>query len=421
MGSNRLGVNCGLFIIFLASLVVLPVKFLLPGRMLLKKDFHPLVTKDVSKDALQYNGSLPGHFLNHKMSISIGPMGFPMIIHSPTELKSSSYNASAALIKWYEDNRDWCKDSVDTYGGILFRGFALTNPIEFDQVIAGIHSESEGTGVYLGTAPRKKIEGTRFVSSASEISGTAAIPVHLELCYTPFPPPRLYFFVEQLNTGIGGQTPLADFRQVWRDFPIDLKNKILKRGLLYKRRYYNEDLGKLVDPLQHKSWQAMFLTSNKSVVEEMSRSEGFDPHWDESDNLLLTHRAVIYRNHNNTNEDYWSTHFNVLHAGTTTVPLAYAAQILDDSRALLPYFVLSWMIYIRHDILKQPYGHDMVYGDDESEMSWNDAMTIRKLIYKNTWIFDWKVGDMLILDNHRIAHGRMPFYGGSRKVYVAWQ
>ncbi|RYG66439.1 hypothetical protein EON64_09760 [archaeon] len=230
----------------------------------------------------------------------------------------------------------------------------------------------------------------------------------------------MYFFVEKPNPSPGGQTPLSDFRQVWRDLPAGLREKLLQRGLLYKRRYFNEQLGS-VDPLQHKSWQAMFMTDNQSRVEEVAATQGFTASWDAGDNLLLTHPAVVKRTHESTGEEYWNTHLNVLHAATASAPLAYSAQILDRRLALIPYFYLSWLMYVRHDLLGYPYGSDMVYADDQSALSFEEAMSIRRLIYKNTWISDWHAGDVLILDNHRIAHGRMPYFSGDRKVYVAWQ
>lgn len=72
----------------------------------------------------------------------------------------------------------------------------------------------------MGTAPRKRISETRFVSSASEIKKIATIPTHLELPYTPEPPRRIYFFAQQPNPGQGGQTVLTDFREV---IPLSIK------------------------------------------------------------------------------------------------------------------------------------------------------------------------------------------------------
>jgi alpha-ketoglutarate-dependent taurine dioxygenase len=415
------GALSALAALLLGCIAILPLTFIIPENLLVQSNSRPHLSAEFDEGLLPYElQQRPTYFLDQELRIDIGPLGFPLIIRPSVSL-DYKYNAGLEILDWHRRNEDWVTNVVQAYGGILFRGFPIYDIYEFDDIIAGLHSNSSGTGVYLGTAPRKKIAHTRFVSSASEIIGSATIPVHLELCYTPNPPAKLYFYVDQPNLPPGGQTPLADFRQVWRDLPSQLKDKLTTKGLLYRRRYFNEKLGAPLDPLQHKAWQAMFETSDKAKVDRMAAAEAFDTHWDSKDNLLLTHHAVINRTHAVTKEEYWSTHFNVLHAATATVPSAFSAQLLNDKRPLVPFFMLAALMYVRHTLLGFDYGSDMVFGDDASAIPWDDAMTIRRTISRNTWIFDWNRGDMLILDNHRIAHGRTPYYHGSRKVYVAWQ
>jgi len=58
------------------------------------------------------------------------------------------------------------------------------------------------------------------------------------------------------------------------------------------------------------------------------------------------------------------------------------------------------------------------YGDSsvipDTEMS-----KVRKVIWKNMVAYEWKKGDIIILDNQRVSHGRLPFTG-NRKVVCAW-
>lgn len=412
-------------IVLVIILAMMPTKFLLPKRFLLKQAFRPKIStsKSFNSDLLPFNGTEPTDFLGSRFQFGVGPLGFILVAQfSAPNNDAVIRNVSVELMKWQETNREWIDGMIADYGGIIFRGLDIRDPYEFDQIVAQFHmaNSNESTGVYLGTAPRKKVPGTRFVSWASEIPGTATIPVHLELCYSSNPPPRLYFFAQQPNKPPGGQTPLADFRQVWRDLPDSLKNKLLSRGLLYERRYFDDTRDGFKDPLQHKSWQAMFETTDRAKVESMARAEGYSPIWEEDGGLLLRHTAIIARQHEKTGDLYWNTHFNVLHATTALAPLAYSAQIIEDIRAVLAYYALGWLMYFRHSLLGVPFGHDMVYADDLSALSFDEAMTIRQVISRQTWIFDWKAGDLLALDNHRTAHGRMPFYDSRREIFVAW-
>ena len=47
------------------------------------------------------------------------------------------------------------------------------------------------------------------------------------------------------------------------------------------------------------------------------------------------------------------------------------------------------------------------------------ADELRALIWKHTVVYPYQRGDVVILDNFRIAHGRQP-YVGPRTVYVTW-
>lgn len=224
--------------------------------------------------------------------------------------------------------------------------------------------------------------------------------------------------MQQLNKPPGGQTPFSDFQQAWEELNEELKAKLVRKGLRYERRYYNDKARKPIDPLQSKSWQDMFMTESKEEVEEMARQEEFEPVWEDNDNLLLTHTAIVNRTHNG--KSVWNTHFNVLHANSFGVPFAQSAQILDSKISLF----LSWLIPTFNAINRwrgYEYGHDLVFADDHSQVTYKEALQIRNAISRNTWIFDWNEGDVLILDNRRIAHGRLPYFYGTRKVYVAWQ
>ena len=48
-----------------------------------------------------------------------------------------------------------------------------------------------------------------------------------------------------------------------------------------------------------------------------------------------------------------------------------------------------------------------------------DMDQVREAIWKNMVFFKWRRGDVLIIDNDAVAHGRMP-YRGPRAVAVCW-
>ena len=57
--------------------------------------------------------------------------------------------------------------------------------------------------------------------------------------------------------------------------------------------------------------------------------------------------------------------------------------------------------------------------EDGNNLSFWDAYQIVKSYWHNAELFDWQEGDILILDNYRVGHGRLPFTG-ERRVYTAF-
>jgi alpha-ketoglutarate-dependent taurine dioxygenase len=134
------------------------------------------------------------------------------------------------------------------------RNFNLRTAVDFDNLIGHIHPDIT-TDIYLGTTPRHRVNGTRFIFTASEAPKFVSIPTHIELSFSPLPPERIYFYANIVNPAPGGQTPLTDFRQVWRDLSPSLKEKMKTKGLAYER-WYRHEKNHPIDPLVHKTWSA---------------------------------------------------------------------------------------------------------------------------------------------------------------------
>ena len=64
------------------------------------------------------------------------------------------------------------------------------------------------------------------------------------------------------------------------------------------------------------------------------------------------------------------------------------------------------------------YGVLDVTFEDGTNLSFWDVYYIIKSYWNNAEFFNWQEGDILVLDNHRVGHSRLPFTG-ERKVYTA--
>jgi alpha-ketoglutarate-dependent taurine dioxygenase len=389
----------------------LSVDVILPKFMKLDTEHFPAM---FMQNMVTYTGKTPSAFGLTAPLIEVGPKGFLLVLTAPYQEEKITMNE---FLAWYQKNLEWMNEATADYGGILFRGFPISSPVDFDNMIETLNPDMKAE-IYLGTTPRFRVNGTKFIQTASEAPKFVSIPTHIELSFSKQPPKRIYFYAETINPPPGGHTPFTDFRSVWDNISPALKQQMLQRGLVYER-WYRDESNYAIDPLVHKSWQSMFLTSNKTLVTAMAYEQGYVASWDDKNDLLLKHIAVIARVNEKTQREFWCTHYNVLHAATYAIPYAWDAQILNSKKSAFIAILMHLWVQGRH-MLGYHYGSNTLYADNETDLSWDDAMHIRRVIANSTWMFAYEKGDVVMLDNHRIAHGRTPWYTGKRSVMVAY-
>ncbi len=181
--------------------------------------------------------------------MSLGPRGFGAVVQPSAALAARGPNASG-LHALCDVHREFVRALLRQHGVVLFRGWNMTAAGDFDRlvplIVPGIAPE-----LYVGTSPRTQMAGTRFVSTASEIPAPLLVPEHLEMSFKPNPPQFIFFQAALANPAPGGQTPLADFRQVWRELPRGVQDTFRAKGISYERWYFDETQS-CVDPLKTK-------------------------------------------------------------------------------------------------------------------------------------------------------------------------
>lgn len=104
------------------------------------------------------------------------------------------------------------------------------------------------------------MDNTEYVFSAAEVPVNYPIAQHIEMSFLDAPPRQLYFGCVKPSTQTGGETALADFRQVYRDLPQELKQKLMDKGIRYQRthkkkgRYFTYDVSDML------GWPELFGT-----------------------------------------------------------------------------------------------------------------------------------------------------------------
>lgn len=301
--------------------------------------------------------------------------------NSPLPLAVEPAIEGLNLTGWATRNRTWIETQLLQHGGILFRGFKIQNAMDFEQFVSALSDELMPYA-YRST-PRRPVRGNVYTST--EYPAAQLIPLHNELSYSRHWPMKIWFCCLQ-KASKGGQTPIADSRGILNHLNPELVEKFQRKGVRYVRNYNRQlDL----------PWQDVFQTDKKSDVEAYCQRAGIEYEWFDGDRLRTWQTCQAIATHPQTGDRVW---FNQAH-------LFHLSSLTEDARdALLSVVDLD-------NLPRHAY-----YGDG-SEIEPEVLTEIRQAYDREILAFDWQPGDILMLDNMLVAHGRTPF-SGSRQVVV---
>jgi alpha-ketoglutarate-dependent taurine dioxygenase len=290
--------------------------------------------------------------------------------------------AEVSLKAWAASNRELIDTLLLQHGGILFRGFGVRSDEEFEQIMRSLTGELIDY-TYRST-PRQQVSGKVYTST--EYPADQSIPMHNEMSYASTWPQKIWFLCAKAAEE-GGETPIADSRGVYERIDPAVRRRFAERGVMYVRNY-----GDGLDL----SWQDVFQTQEKSAVEEICRRMGIELEWKDGGNRLRTRQvcqAVL--EHPRTGDLLWFNQAHLFHASSLPV------EMRDTLLATFQEEGLPRNAY---------YGDGSRIGDEA-------LAEIRRAYAEESVVFPWREGDLLMLDNLRVAHGRRP-YAGRRRVVV---
>jgi alpha-ketoglutarate-dependent taurine dioxygenase len=284
-------------------------------------------------------------------------------------------------IEWAATEREFIETNLLKYGAILFRGFNLDGPEEFERFASAICSELFAD---YGDLPREQV-GVKVYGS-TPYPNDQAILFHNESSHMHCWPLKIWFYC-LTPPRQGGETPVVDCRDLYRQMDPAMRKKFCDKGLMYVRNF-SADLDV--------RWQDFFRASDPTAVEEFCRGAGILCEWRE-ENTLRTKRicpAVVV--HPRTGQNVF---FNQLQA--------HHISCLEST--------------VRGGLLnlfgEEGLPRNVYYGDGE-RIPDSVVTELKDLYEKHAKSFTWQQGDLLMVDNMLVAHGRRPFVG-PRKIVVA--
>lgn len=285
------------------------------------------------------------------------------------------------LIGWAGDNREFISKLLLKHGGLLFRGFRLQGAIELERLIRAISAEL--LEYRERSSPRHRVSGNIYTST--DYPADQSIFLHNENSYQHTWPLKIFFFC-LTPAQHGGETPIADCRKVYLRIDPEVRERFNQKKIMYVRNF-TEGIGL--------SWQTVFRTTDKAVVDEYCRQAGIEAEWRSGNHLRTRQIREAVARHPVTGEMLWFNHAAFFHV--STLDRGIRKQLASIFKA-------------------EDYPNNTYFGDG-SQIEPGILDHLRAAYGHETIAFPWEVGDILVLDNMLTAHGRAPF-SGPRRVLV---
>ncbi|MDF5706486.1 MAG: TauD/TfdA family dioxygenase [Nostoc sp. S4] len=247
-----------------------------------------------------------------------------------------------------------------SYGILLFRGFLAETEI-FKQFTNSLSTDFIN---YAGGAfSRRVINGDETLLSVNDFQ--SEIKLHGEMYYQQNIPLMLWFFCANPPLK-DGETTVCDGRQFFNELSSSTKELFMKNNLKFTVRMSQED------------WQKKYQTDDLKKLKEMCSKN----------NTCLT-----------VNDDQ-------------SIILQYICP------AIIPSRCGKFQVFINSLLPTKQLSSQILKFEDDSEIPDEVMSELNQIAEKITTKIAWQKGDILMIDNTRILHGRRAFADNQRDIYI---
>lgn len=285
------------------------------------------------------------------------------------------------LLSWLENEAPALKSQLESTGAILFRGFPVDSAKSFDEFSAAFdyqdftYQDSLSNAVRINLTPR--------VFTANEAPPDVEIFLHHEMAQTPVAPEKIFFCCLQAAEK-GGATPVCrsdKFYAAFKKLHPRWAAQFESLGLKYTMRMpLDDDL----ESGQGRSWRSTLGVETIAAAEQKLTELGYSWQWQEDQSLL-----------------------------TVTPALPAVHTFADGSQSFFNQLVAAHLGWAKTgDALDKivTFGNGVAIPVEALD-------AIVDLIESFTQPIDWQDGDVALVDNRRVMHGRYP-YSGMRQRQV---
>jgi alpha-ketoglutarate-dependent taurine dioxygenase len=380
---------------------------------------------------LDHSGVRRRFLSEHERLVSVTSVAAPLVIEPVNS------NSTKALAQFLRDNSSALKHDVARHGAVLLRGFEINTIADFENQIVGIRGIQGISKVLLSEPGRTVVDGTRFVlytNALVKTGGTLAFTAfHSENYYVADVPRFIFFFCVQ-PPRLGGETGLLNTATLYAELPDSLKAKleaqafwvsttplvVLRRRYGCLRRDVEEFCAEAGLPIvDYPGPKAVVIHKPSVIVHPITRERCLAINFGELDGYGMQ-QALLRAFSSDYSGLRWLIHRNYWRLPPG--PKNFAAIV----RSLMANPTLAWprlRRFLRYSLQKRPVQTPITpspylrVGDIFSE---EDIEIMAQLIRRHYSSFIWRRGDILMVDNLKMAHAGMPGLGARElKVIIS--
>lgn len=268
--------------------------------------------------------------------------------------------------------------ALDDAGALLFRGFDVPNAEAFDAAVEGYGEPGFTYEDSLSNAVRTNV--TSRVFTANEAPPETEIFLHHEMAQTPLYPSKLFFYCE-IAAQKGGATPVCRSDRVLDRLEQEAPEfvaRIEAEGVRYTNVMPgSDDAGSG----QGRSWSSTLSVESREAAENRLKQLGYSWEWMEGEALRAT-----------------------------TPALPAVRELADGRRTFFNQLIAAFRGWA--DSRNDP-NRSITYGAGEpiTAEDMAPAIAIADELAAN---LAWQAGDVALVDNFLVMHGRRPFEGRRR-------
>ena len=246
------------------------------------------------------------------------------------------------------------------YGILLFRGFTADTGIfrEFSNLFSNNFLDYAG-----GAFNRRVINDDKTILSVNDFQ--TEIKLHGEMYYQKNIPLMLWFFCAN-PAAKNGETTVCDGRQFFAELSNSTKELFSQKQLKFTAKMNQEE------------WQRKYKTDDVNELKEICQKN--DTH------------LTIY-------EDQ-------------SILIQYICPVVIPSRCG------KYQIFINSLLPGMQLNPDLWKFDDNSKIPDELMKELNGIAERITTNIDWQKGDILMIDNTRVMHGRRAFTDETREIYI---